>query len=476
MRLLTSFTRTLGLGASLWLIAGTLAVFAADRLLDVRHGLNAVYFAGAEWRSGAASVTGVDVLPSTDVLKRRRPDFAEHAFSVEWRGFIVVLRSGAYTFATVSDDGSWLYVRGKLVVENPGRHGPVEARGNITLPAGVHSIFIHYFQDGGDCAFQARWSRAGDALEPVPASALLTERVSYGRLVGRRVTDVALMLVAIAWCAAVGLAFAVWAYRATGRRMRVWRGGIDPALVSVLLLSVLLNVWGIWWALPNTRGWAPDELVPADVLDALGRLFSHGWYGKYPPFHYAVLSVADTPMLLLSWLGVVDLQTPGPYMGLFLIGRLVSVVFGAGTVMVVPVRPRTVRTARCRLRRADGGADGAVRLLREADQPRGSVPVLVRGVAAGLHSHSRAPRPKRLSAVRRERGARRLHQGPGVWPVRPDPAGDPCRALAPVEGTSAARSCTSFSTAQRCWRPALRSGSFWWPTTCCSTSAGSSRT
>jgi hypothetical protein len=115
----------------------------------------------------------------------------------------------------------------------------------------------------------------------------------------------------------------------------VWRGGLDPALVSVLLLSGLLNVWGIWFGLPNARGWAPDELVPDDVLDALGLLFSHGWYDKYPPFHYAMLSVAYCPMLLLSWLGVVDLRAPGPHLVLFLIGRFVSVVLSVSTVMVV---------------------------------------------------------------------------------------------------------------------------------------------
>src|SRR5579864_9145625 len=112
--------------ALLWLIVGTLVVLAADRLFKVRRGLNAVYFAGTEWQIGETTAVGVDALPSTDVLKRRRPDFAEHPFSVEWRGFIVVLRGGAYTFATVSDDGSSLYVGGKLVVQNQGRHGPVE--------------------------------------------------------------------------------------------------------------------------------------------------------------------------------------------------------------------------------------------------------------------------------------------------------------------------------------------------------------
>jgi 4-amino-4-deoxy-L-arabinose transferase-like glycosyltransferase len=319
----------------LWLGAATLVIVAADRLLDVRHGLNAVYFAGTDWRDAGASVAAVDAPPSSAVLKQRRPDFAEHAFSVEWRGFIVVPRSGTYTFSTVSDDGSWLYVRGTMVVENPGRHSPIEARGNVTLQAGVHPIFIRYFQDGGDCVFEASWARADAALEPLSASPLLTEPVSYPRAIGRRVTAVALALVMIVWCAVVVARLPGVAFRATGRLVSRSRGGIDPALVSVLLLSMLLNVWGIWWALPNTRGWAPDELVPVDVLEALRVGFSHGWHTKYPPFHYAVIAAADAPILLLSWLGIVDLQRPGPYTALFLIGRFVSLALGIGTIIVV---------------------------------------------------------------------------------------------------------------------------------------------
>jgi 4-amino-4-deoxy-L-arabinose transferase-like glycosyltransferase len=320
---------------ALWLLAGTLATFALGRLLDVRHGLNAVYFSGVDWAAGASQVTGVDALPSTEVLKARRPDFAGHAFSVEWRGFLVVLRSSTYTFSTLSKDGSWVYVRGQLVVDNPGRHDPQEAQGTIALPAGVYPIFLRYFEDGGDCALQVRWARQGGALESVPASAFLPERAPYWRVLGRRVTEVALKLIAILWGAVVVLASARWAVQAAGRRGWSWRDKLDPAILSVLLLSGLLNLWGIWFGLPNERGWSPDELVPTDVLDALGLLFSHGWADKYPPFHYALLSVAYGPMLLLSWLGVVDLRAAGPHLVLFLIGRGVSAVLGLGTVLVV---------------------------------------------------------------------------------------------------------------------------------------------
>src|SRR3954471_16864943 len=171
---LTSWTRLWTLNALASLCAVTFLALAAERLLDVPHGLNATYFTGPDWGE-AAAVSGIDVIPSTDVLKQRRPDFAEHAFSVEWRGYIAILRTGTYTFGTTSDDGSWLSVDGKPVVENPGRHSQVDRQGSIVLSAGVHPVLIRYFQDGGDCAFQATWARNGDAVQPIPKSAWLTE-------------------------------------------------------------------------------------------------------------------------------------------------------------------------------------------------------------------------------------------------------------------------------------------------------------
>jgi len=48
-----------------------------------------------------------------------------------------------------------------------------------------------------------------------------------------------------------------------------------------------------------------------------------------------MLSAADAPILLLSWLGLVDLQWPGTYMALFLTGRFVTLTLGIGTIVVV---------------------------------------------------------------------------------------------------------------------------------------------
>lgn len=316
----------------LWLGAATLFLVVADRWWQVPHGLEATYFAGPDWQPGPSTNTYVDPVPSSGFLAQRRPDPGAQRYSVEWRGFLLVPKAGAYTFSVTSDDGSALYLRGERIVDNPGRHGPNEVRGTVDLEAGVNPIFIRYFQDGGDATFMIRWSREGSPLALLQSSVLLTNPVSARWVLIRRLLDISVGIAGFAWCALL-LATVWW----LGEPLRTWAGEwrqrVDPLLVGVLAVSLALNLWAVWWALPNVRGWAPDELVPADVLQALDSRFSSGWYGKYPPLHYAVLSLAYAPVLFASWIAGFDVEAPGPYQVLFYLGRLVSVGCSAGIVL-----------------------------------------------------------------------------------------------------------------------------------------------
>src|SRR5262249_39222094 len=132
-------------------------------------------------------------------------------------------------------------------------------------------------------------------------------RASYARVVIHHATGIALSALAVIWYV---LGAGVVAVSIAGVARHLFTEpteGLDPGLQRVVMLSALLNVCGIWWAMPNRRGWGPDELVPSDVLAAVAASFSHGWHDKYPPFHYLVLAAADSPLLLLSRLGVIDL-------------------------------------------------------------------------------------------------------------------------------------------------------------------------
>lgn len=67
-------------------------------------------------------------------------------FAIHFRAKLAVNRSGRYMFELLSDDGSKLYINGKLVIDNDGIHVPRSRTGSIRLKTGFHPIEIHYFQ------------------------------------------------------------------------------------------------------------------------------------------------------------------------------------------------------------------------------------------------------------------------------------------------------------------------------------------
>jgi hypothetical protein len=73
----------------------------------------------------------------------------EDNFGVRISGFIT-LSEGEYTFYLKSDDGSKLYVDGRLLVNNDGLHGARELAGKVRLTGEKHAVEIRYFERDGD--------------------------------------------------------------------------------------------------------------------------------------------------------------------------------------------------------------------------------------------------------------------------------------------------------------------------------------
>jgi len=73
-------------------------------------------------------------------------------FLIEQTRSFLAPSSGAYTFSISSDDGSWLWVDGKLTVDNSGLHGAGEVTGTVNLSAGVHTLGFKYFERSGMAA------------------------------------------------------------------------------------------------------------------------------------------------------------------------------------------------------------------------------------------------------------------------------------------------------------------------------------
>jgi 4-amino-4-deoxy-L-arabinose transferase-like glycosyltransferase len=103
----------------------------------------------------------------------------------------------------------------------------------------------------------------------------------------------------------------------------------------ILLASFALNVIPVWWGLPAI--WPPDELTPGTVLRAFAEHFSHGWFDRWPPLHYYVLTAALSPALVLDAFGRIDFATTAWGMAAALVGRAVSLAAAAGTLIAVAI-------------------------------------------------------------------------------------------------------------------------------------------
>ncbi len=91
-----------------------------------------------------------------DGIARREEDFG-----FRFRGLLEIAAAGQYRFFTNSDDGSMLYVDGKLVVDNRGQHGMDEQEGELHLGPGRHAFELSYFEHFGGEGLEVSWAGPG---------------------------------------------------------------------------------------------------------------------------------------------------------------------------------------------------------------------------------------------------------------------------------------------------------------------------
>ncbi len=107
------------------------------------------------------------------------------------------------------------------------------------------------------------------------------------------------------------------------------------ALGCILALSAALNLAGIWWGLPASNDWAPDEIFPQQVLTGLESHFAHGWYDRYPPVHFYLLSLLYAPFLVLYRANILHPAPDAMNLLFYYIGRFLSVAMAAASLVLV---------------------------------------------------------------------------------------------------------------------------------------------
>jgi hypothetical protein len=67
-------------------------------------------------------------------------------YAIDYHGAFWLPDEGHYRFAMTSDDGSKLYIDGRVVIDNDGLHTVQTQTGKVSLRPGAHSIRVSYFQ------------------------------------------------------------------------------------------------------------------------------------------------------------------------------------------------------------------------------------------------------------------------------------------------------------------------------------------
>ena len=124
--------------------------FVTRRVFDVFdskiNGLNFEYFEG-KWTK----------IPDFNALKPLRTGKVngfllkniksrEDNWGIRFKGFIEIPQDGKYSFSTISDDGSRLFVNNQKIIDNDGVHGPFTVQGKIELKKGRYPFMLDYFE------------------------------------------------------------------------------------------------------------------------------------------------------------------------------------------------------------------------------------------------------------------------------------------------------------------------------------------
>jgi hypothetical protein len=94
-------------------------------------------------------------------------------FCIRWDGFIKIEKPGRYTFATLADDGTRLFLDGKLVFEDWRIHPPVRKAAEVELQAGLVPIRLEYFEAGGGANVKFFWGLKDGFKEVIVPEAVL---------------------------------------------------------------------------------------------------------------------------------------------------------------------------------------------------------------------------------------------------------------------------------------------------------------
>lgn len=324
-------------------LAAILVVASSYRHHERAAGLAAEYYTGVAW-AGPPVWRTVEAVPHQRPLWARTAELAIPHFSVRWRGYLSVPATTTYRFIA----------RGKpavlLIDGRPAADGASPFAGPpLRLNRGLHPIQIDFAYAHGPQDFRIAWATDTGPFVPLDRMLLSTEIipgdiVRHRRLLysSGRMMPLLLLACIVAACA-VGVRHVV---RRVFPRLPASKAS-RMILRLVLLAAAILFTAGSWWGEPAFVDWAPDEISPNDVLDAVRMRFVGGWASIYPPLQFALLAVFDAPFFFTGAIGLPSVDDVRVRGMVVVVNRLVSSAMAIGILFFIyrvaaeQWRPRT---------------------------------------------------------------------------------------------------------------------------------------
>ncbi|KAA3604355.1 MAG: alpha-L-fucosidase [Planctomycetota bacterium] len=91
---------------------------------------------------------------------------AEHVALI-YQGWLMVPKDGIYGFRCTSDDGSRLFLDGRLTVDHDGLHGMTKKEGQVGLQAGWHALRVEWFNASGGSGLELHWTGPEFSWQPL---------------------------------------------------------------------------------------------------------------------------------------------------------------------------------------------------------------------------------------------------------------------------------------------------------------------
>ncbi len=113
------------------------------------------------------------VVARLDVSPRTRDDH----FVLRFRTTLDVPATGEWTFTTGSDDSSWLWIDGELVVRNEALAPHRRRAGAVQLTAGPHELEVLYAEAAGEQSLEVLWRGPGVDEQEIPTAAASAVRL-----------------------------------------------------------------------------------------------------------------------------------------------------------------------------------------------------------------------------------------------------------------------------------------------------------